>query len=234
VAERRKKPAGDGLGRILGAEAPDGTAIDDDGAALELHHVFLAGYIVFAQLAAMVIRLDANPAVRGGVADEIARQLGPGPLQLGALAGLERLQRTVLEVKRITPMLPILFSVAKETFDFDGKRIPKGWMVSLALHNMHMLPDVYVDPERFDPERFAPPRAEHQRFEHGYAPQGPGPALSHKCPGTDYATWLMCAFTVLLLRDWDFELPEQDLDLVLAKIPPEPKDGLRVRLRARG
>jgi retinoid hydroxylase len=233
VAEHRENPGHDGLARILAAKASDGSSIDDDAAALELHHVFLAGYIVFAQLAAMVLRLDADPAIRGGVMDEIARQATEGPLELATLARLDRLQRVVQEVKRITPMLPILFSVAKEPLEFAGTRIPKGWTVSLALHNMHMLPDVYAEPERFDPDRFAPPRAEHEKHEHAFAPQGPGPLGGHKCPGTDYATWFMSAFTVLMLKSYDCEVPEQDLAYNLGKIPPEPRDGLRVRLVAK-
>jgi hypothetical protein len=41
------------------------------------------------------------------------------------------------------------------------------------------------------------------------------------------------AFLTLLVRGYDWELPPQDLEYDWKKLPPEPRDGLRVRLRAK-
>ena len=60
---------------------------------------------------------------------------------------------------------------------------------------------------------------------------GPGPATGHKCPGTDYATYFMQVFTTVLLRGYQWELPEQDLSHDWALIPPEVKSKLRLKLR---
>lgn len=44
----------------------------------------------------------------------------------------------------------------------------------------------------------------------------------------------MQVFTIQLLRGYTWELsPGQDLDYDWSLIPPEPKDGLRARLRRR-
>ncbi|HEY6320232.1 MAG TPA: cytochrome P450 [Thermoanaerobaculia bacterium] len=91
---------------------------------------------------------------------------------------------------------------------------------------------MYPDPERFDPERFAPARGEHLRHPYAFVPQGAGPAHGHRCPGTDLATTLMQVFTILLLRGYTWELsPGQDIDYDWSLIPPEPRDGLRARVR---
>jgi hypothetical protein len=37
----------------------------------------------------------------------------------------------------------------------------------------------------------------------------------------------------VLLRDYTWELPPQDLDYVWAESPPPPKDGLRLRVQRR-
>ena len=63
-------------------------------------------------------------------------------------------------------------------------------------------------------------------------PHGPGPDLSHRCPGTDYATYFMMIFIVVLLRSgvrWEF--PAQNLEYDWGLTPPETKDGLRVQVR---
>jgi cytochrome P450 len=225
IRERREDPTGDGLSRILAKAAPDGSRIDDHGAALELHHIFLAGYIVFAELAGMVMRLAAAPEVLEALRVEVEGQDD----SLAALMAAGLLDRVVLETKRITPMLPIIFGKARQDIRFEQRRIPKGWLVCLGLTASHKLADVFADPERFDPDRFAPGRAEHEA-PHAYAPQGPGPDNGHRCAGVDYSSLIMKAFAIELLRNYRFELPEQDLRYDLALIPPEPRSGLIVQL----
>src|SRR5207237_836656 len=48
IAARRAEPRADGLSRILAAEAPDGRTYSDDEALLEVHHIVVAGFIVYA------------------------------------------------------------------------------------------------------------------------------------------------------------------------------------------
>ena len=66
-----------------------------------------------------------------------------------------------------------------------------------------------------------------------FIPQGAGPPTGHQCLGLDYSTFLTLAFLVVLLRGYEWDLPAQDLGLDWKKRPPEPKGGLRVRLRAK-
>lgn len=233
VAESRSTPRKDGLSRILAAKGPDGSTIEDEDAALELHHIFLAGYIVFAQLAGLVIRLEQNADVREAVIAEVQEHAAEGDVTVKKLAKMRLLGRVTQEVKRITPILPIIFAKAKRRFTFKGVTIPEGWQVSLALHQSHILDGIYPDPLEFDPGRFGEERAEHQAHDHAFAPQGPGPMSGHKCAGNDYATYFMMTFAVLLLRDYVWELPSQTLDYDFSHLPPEPRDGLRARLSRR-
>src|SRR5437879_12305917 len=54
VRERRQTPTNDGLSRMLSAATSSNTALSDDDAALELHHIVIAGFIVSADLGAIV------------------------------------------------------------------------------------------------------------------------------------------------------------------------------------
>jgi cytochrome P450 len=231
VRERRQTPAEDGLSRILGAAVTSGTVLTDDDAALELHHIVIAGFIVYAELGAMVQQLTAHPGVRSKLAAEIAAQAPSGALTLEALPRLPYLLQVVNEVKRLCPIIPAVFGKAKQIFQFDGVSVPAGWMVMWALRPSHVGQSMYTDPDRFDPDRFSPERAEEKRHEHAFAPQGAGPATGHRCPGLDFATYFMEVFTIVLLRGYTWELPEQSFETDWSSTPPEPKDALRARVR---
>ena len=225
VRERRTTPENDGLSRML-----NGGAISDEEAVLELHHLVIAGYIVFAELGAIVQQLTEHPEVRERLAAEIAQTTPRGELSLETIAAMPYLTQVVKEVKRLCPIIPAVFGKAKQTFQMDGASIPAGWMVMWALHPSHVSKSVYTDPDRFDPDRFSPARAEDQRHEHAFAPQGAGPVTGHRCPGLDFATYFMSVFAIVLLRDYTWTLPPQNFEMDWSKTPPEPKDALRAVL----
>ena len=139
----------------------------------------------------------------------------------------------VLETKRWLPLVPFAFGRARRTFTFGGFEIPQGWMVYLALTLNNKDRTVFEAPERFDPDRFGPGRAEHRRHPMAFIPQGAEPPTGHRCLGLDYSTILTLAFLAILVRGYAWELPPQDLEMNWKRLPPEPRDGLRVRLRPR-
>jgi cytochrome P450 len=243
IADHRREPRNDGLSRILAATDGAGRQIGVEECKVELHHLIIAGLIVFAELAAIVQQLTRHPDIRARLEAEVAglpedRESGGAGAGSGltheALAGAPYLLQVVMEVKRLCPILPVLFGKARQSFEFKGRTVPAGWMVLWAHRASHVTAEIYPDPERFDPERFAPERGEHLRHPYAFVPHGAGPAHGHRCPGTDFATTLMQVFTILLLRGYTWELPAgQDLDYDWSLIPPEPKDGLRARLRRR-
>jgi cytochrome P450 len=230
VRERRETPTDDGLSRILTASA-SGTPLSDDEAALELHHIVIAGFIVYAELGAIVQQLTAHPDVRRQLAAEIAAHASRGPLTLETLMAMPYLLQVVNEVKRLCPIIPAVFGKTKRSFELDGLSVPAGWMIMWAIGPSHVAQSVYTDPEKFDPERFSPARAEDKRHPHAFAPQGAGPVSGHRCPGLDFATYFMEVFTVVLLRDYTWELPPQSFEMVWSTTPPEPKDALRAAVR---
>ena len=223
VRERRAMPSSDGLSRILAA-AENTT---DEEIVLELHHIVIAGFIVYAELGAIVQQLTAHPDVRARLAEEIETKARAGTLTLATLAEMPYLMQVVSEVKRLCPIVAAVFGKAKQPFDFDGVSVPAGWMVMWAVTPSHVARGVYSDPETFDPDRFSPERAEEKRHEHAFAPQGAGPATGHRCPGLDFATYFMEVFAVVLLRGYTWQLPKQNFELDYSSTPPVPKDGLR-------
>jgi cytochrome P450 len=243
IGEHQTQPRDDGLSRILAATDGAGQPIGLEACKTELHHLIIAGLIVFAELGAMVQQLTGHPDVRERLQAEIdgLPHLEAG-LRLETLAGAPYLMQVVMEVKRLCPIIPVLFGKARESFEFKGHTVLAGWMVLWGHRTSLVSAEVYSEPERFDPGRFAAGRAEHLRHPFAFVPHGAGPAHGHRCPGTDFATCLMQVFTVRLLHGYSWDLvpgPRRAGDRTPALafdwsvIPPEPKDGLRARLRRR-
>jgi cytochrome P450 len=226
---------GDGLSRILAARGADGKpALDGDAVARELHHLILAGLIVWAWCARALIELERHPGMRARLLAEIAA-LPAGDPTIEALARLPYLDQVVSEIRRATPVVPVAFGKARRTFTFAGHTVPAGWMVLWGTTASHARPEVYPAPERFDPDRFSPERAEHTRHPHAFAPNGAGDALTgHKCAGYQLAPTLLKIFVVELVRGYTWLLtPDQDLSYDWSEAPPVPRDGLKVRVKAR-
>ena len=232
VRERRQTPTDDGLSRMLTAATSSNAMLSDDDAALELHHIVIAGYIVYAELVSIIQQLTAHPDLRGKLAAEIAAKAPGGPLSLETLMTMPYLLQVVNEVKRLCPIVPAVFGKTKAPLHLDGVTVPTGWMVMWAVTPSHVAQSQYTNPTAFDPERFSPERAEDKRHEHAFAPQGAGPATGHRCPGLDFATYIMEVFAVVLLRGYTWELPPQNYEVDFSKTPPEPKDALRAAVRA--
>lgn len=234
IAEHHAKPGADGLSRILAARSPiDGKPLDDDLVAREVHHVVIAGFIVWCWYVGAVRHLAEHPGLREGLRREAASlpdDYGPSALQ--ALPGLSR---GVMETQRLTPILPLVFGRAKTDFEFKGHRIPRGWMVLWAWHSTHMRPEVWQRPGAFDPGRFDAGRAEQHGHRCAFAPQGSGEAdKTHKCAGHELAPMMLRVLLVELLRGYDVTLAEgQDLSNDPAVLPPEPRSGLVVTIKRR-
>ncbi len=221
----------DGLARILAARTADGTTIADDDVPGELNHLFPAGYVVFAQFVASIVRLSEYEDVRDRVAAEAA-MLSDTP-SAAELSAKTYLIQVVNEVRRLTPIVPFATGKARRAFVVDGFTIPAGWVVMAAVWTNDREAATFRDPERFDPDRFGE-RAEHTAHSYAYTPQGAGPADGHRCPGFDLTTIFMALFIARLVRGYRWELPEQNLAPNWALIPPVPRDGLRAIVRRLG
>lgn len=228
VLTHRERTYDDGLARILAARSAYGTTISDDDVPGELNHLFLAGYVVFAQFVASIIHLTEHPDVRDRVAAEAA-PLSETPTA-AELAAKTYLIQVVNEIRRLAPIVPFATGKARRSFIVDGFTIPADWVVMAAVWTNDREAATFRDPERFDPDRFGE-RAEQAVHPYAYTPQGAGPADGHRCPGFDLTTIFMALFIARLVRGYRWELPAQDLAPNWAVIPPVPRDGLRATVR---
>jgi cytochrome P450 len=234
VREHHAAPKDDGLSRILAARTESGRSITTEEAKMELHHIVVAGLIVWAWFVNAILELARRPDLRDKLIGEIRTLCPAGTLTLETLAKMHELQMISMEIRRVSPVVYVFFGKARETFQFEGFTVPKGWAVLWGHRSSHIRPEIYSEPEEFDPSRFSPSRAEHQRHEHAYVPNGAGPPTGHKCAGYEFAPVFLQVFLVELYRAYDVLIAQpQDLDLDWSRVPPEPKEGLRAGINRR-
>ena len=233
IRERRAVPRNDAVSRMLTARAADGRVYTDEEALLEVHHVVIAGFIVYALMGELILQLGRRSDLRERCVAEVD-EYASGTLTVDTLRKLRTCACAVLETKRYVPIVPMAFGRAQKAFEHQGFLVPQNWTVYLALWLNSRDPENWTRPDEFDPDRFAPPRSEHRRHPMAFIPQGAEPPTGHRCLGLDYSTYLALTFLAVLLRDYEWTLPPQSLERDWTKLPPDPRDGLRVTLRRRG
>jgi cytochrome P450 len=232
--ERGRIQNDDGLSRMLAYKTPSGVALNDDQAARELHHMVIAGRVVYAHLLTLAMELAKRDDVRARLRAEIERVAPDGALTVERLYAMKYLGEVLMETKRSSPVVPGMFGRAKADIAIGGFTIPRGWQIMFGLRESLVDGAAFPHPERFEPERFGDARAEHKKHEHALVPHGPGkPETSHHCAGTDYASQLTKVFAITLVRGYDIALPPQMLEYNWAQLTPDPRDGLRARITKR-
>jgi cytochrome P450 len=237
IRDHQASPRDDGLSRILAAKTGDGRGITVEEAKMELHHIVVAGLIVWAWFVEAILQLAKHPEIRSAIAAEAASRANgsraaDAPLTLEALATMPVLEAVSMEVRRLSPVVFFGFGKARETFEFAGYTVPKGWAVLWGLRSSHLRPEIYAKPEQFDPSRFTPPRSEQNSHPFAFVPNGAGPATGHKCAGYEFAPLFLQVFLAELCRGYDVTLQEpQDLERDWSRVPPEPREGLRAVVR---
>ncbi|RBY97984.1 cytochrome P450 [Blastococcus sp. TF02-8] len=131
------------------------------------------------------------------------------------------------EVRRFYPFAPFIGGRAPQRLEFDGESIPENAMVLLDLYGQNHDPALWDTPYAFRPERFV----DREIGEFELVPQGGGdPRTNHRCPGEQITVALLGALAVRLAR-LRVEVPEQDLDIALHRIPAKPASGVVLQVR---
>ncbi len=228
IAERRGLAGEDAASRVMAARTEEGRQITDDELLLELHHMVIAGYIVFALLAELISQLHQHPEIQAALRADLEAADALETLSIEKLYGLRGLQDLVNEGKRTTPIVPMVFGVAKKDFEVGEFTVPAGFGVWMSLSLCNTDPSVFTKPHAFDPARFSPGRAEQDAHPHAFVPQGGGRPEGHRCLGLEYSSVVAQVLVARLLASSEFTLPEQDLSLSYERLPPEHVDGLRM------
>ena len=128
----------------------------------------------------------------------------------------------VQEVRRFYPFFPFAAARVKQDFVWHGYHFLQGTKVLLDLYGTNHDPQLWEHPEDFNPERF---REWHgSRFD--LIPQGGGDYYTnHRCPGEWITIELTKVALNFLTRSLEYDVPEQNLEISLSRMPTAPKSG---------
>lgn len=233
VQAHRETQATDVLGNLMAARDEHGEGLNLHELDAEIQQFFFASYgAMYATLSCLVIALAQYEEPRRRALAEVKLHAPEGPVTLKVLEKLEYVDRFAREVRRFYPLTATtLFATVKQGFTYNGYYVPADWKAIGFINGTMHEPKTFRDPESFDPDRFSPERRDGQRLPEGYVAHGGGSPEGHRCAGEPLADMHLNLAIVLLLRDYTWEFPPQDLNLDPSHGVPFPKDGLQVVFR---
>lgn len=110
--------------------------------------------------------------------------------------GPDLVERIVLETLRLAQS-EHLYRRITEDFEYEGFRMPAGWLIRLCVWESHRSEEIFEDPEEFNPDRFLAGQFTSAQ----YSPFGWG---QHACNGVPLALLVSQAVVTELVRGYDW------------------------------
>jgi cytochrome P450 len=229
IARHQEGQYNDVLSRMLTAAVKEDVPVESLRGDVR-HLVFASQGGYFAPLTLTTMAVGQRPEIMERARAEVLAVAPEGPLTLELLDRMVYLEQITKEVRRLFALnSATFFGRLTEPMEVGGYRIPAGWGAIGGIHINMRNPDVFPDPDRFDPDRFDPAR-EAEMAPGSYVPHGDGEGTAHRCPAENLVTVSMKLYLALLVRDTEWSIPEQDLELS-NELFPLPASGLEVRFR---
>jgi fatty-acid peroxygenase len=181
----------------------EGNLLDRHVAAVDLLNVLrptvaIARYIVFAALA-----LHGHPDCWQKLRDE------PDYAWL-----------LTQEVRRFYPFFPFAAARTRKSFEWQEYPFPENVPVLLDLYGTNHDPNLWDNPEEFRPERFR----QWNENSFNFIPQGGGDHyVNHRCAGEWITIRLMEMTLNFLAHSVKYDVPKQNLEINLSRMPAIPK-----------
>ncbi|WP_369693600.1 cytochrome P450 [Lentibacillus sp. CBA3610] len=118
------------------------------------------------------------------------------------------------------PFGPFLGARVRDNFEWGGHQFKKGTLVLLDVYGANHDPDLWDNPSEFRPERFK----EWEGSPFDFIPQGGGDHdMGHRCAGEWVTIDVMKVSLEFLAKYMDYQMPKQNLNFSMARIPSLPK-----------
>ncbi|HET8728274.1 MAG TPA: cytochrome P450, partial [Alphaproteobacteria bacterium] len=204
------------------AEVPEGSAAD-----IIARHREANGDLLDVKIAAVELLNVLRPTV---AVDRFmtfaALALHEHPRCRPDLDTSEGIERFVQEVRRYYPFFPFVGGRVLDDFEWSGFHFRRGMWVLLDLYGTNRDGRVWEVPEEFRPERFR--HWTGSAFD--FIPQGGGGHdTGHRCAGEWVTIELMKRAVGLLTTAMRYDVPDQDLQINLTRIPAIPNSRFVIR-----
>src|SRR5699024_9570143 len=129
-------------------------------------------------------------------------------------------QTCALPICRYYPFFPVLAARVRDDFLWKGHDFKQDDLVILDLYGTNHHPDVWDKPNEFIPVRFK----DWEGTPFDFIPQGGGDYYQgHRCPGEWLTIEIMKACLDMMVNHMDYDVPAQNLDFSVRRMPSLPK-----------
>ena len=227
IAQRRRQPSEDALGRLCAAD--DGRRLTDGEVIEEVNTLLLAGHITTTSLCAWLIYLlVSHPAYLKRVLDEQQQLLGADEDPTGEqIRQMDVLENALKEAERLYPPIAHLPRTVTREFTFQDYHLPAGTFLVCSIAGGHRIGTIFPKPAEFDPDRFAPPRQEHLRTPYALIGFSGGPRL---CLGISLARVEVKAIVSRVLRQFVLTLTPGQSIVQIYHPMSSPRDGIKMQV----
>lgn len=183
----------------------NGHLLDEKSAAVELINILRptvanARYMVFAAMA-----LHTHPDWRAKLHNSE-----------------DDLDLFVDEVRRYYPFIPLIGGRVLTEFRWRNHTFRKKDWVLFDLYGTNHDPRIWADPQVFRPDRFRERKVgPYDLVSHGAGDR----RVTHRCPGEWITVELMKTIVRLMVREMNYGVPPQDMEINLGRIPALPNSG---------
>ncbi|XP_061488888.1 cytochrome P450 4A2-like isoform X2 [Rhineura floridana] len=229
----QKKRHLDFLDILLCAKDENGVGLSDEDLRAEVDTFMFAGHDTTASgISWLLHSMAQHPEHQQRCREEIKDILGDREdIEWDDFGKMTYTTMCIKESLRIySPIPAVSRQLNKPITFFDGRTLPEGFVVSVAIHCVHQNPSVWQDPEVFDPTRFSADNSS-QRHPNSFIPFAAG---SRNCIGQQFAmNELKVALALTLLR---FEiLPDPaNLPIPIPQIVLKSENGIHLILKKLG
>ena len=206
------------------------SAVDEEGRPLSSKAVFANAQMTYTNsilyggpsMAFLLYVVLNDDILRASLTAEIDEAL-LNPVTPQTLCHLPMVMKVVKESMRLHPVALATPRVVRESFEFEGYRIPKGESVLIAGSVCHLLDTVHPNSELIDLDREATPAKNNS-----YVPFGSG---VHQCPAGGFMELVFAVTLIAILRTVYLESNPRDYTLRKVVNPfPEPARDFRFQV----
>lgn len=226
----KRGAAGDDLFSVLcHAETEEGERFSDDDVVNHMIFAMMAAHDTSTiTIAMMSYYLARYPEWQERLREECVA-LGKPAIGFDDLEALPSMDLVFEETLRMNAPVGMLAREAIEDTEIDGRYIPKGTRITLAIHPTMRMEPWWRDPDTFDPERFTPERAEDASHKYAWIPFGGG---VHKCIGMHFGGMEVKAVMHQLLLRHSIHVESGYEPVMDYGTGPFPGDGLPIEIRS--
>jgi cytochrome P450 len=226
---KRASNADDLFSVLCHAETEDGERFSDADVVNHMIFTLMAAHDTSTiTLAMMGYYLARHPEWQDRVRME-SQALGKTAIDYDDLDALPSMDLVFKETLRMNAPVGLVARIAIKDTEIDGRYVPDGTRLMLAIYPTQRMEPWWNDPDTFDPERFTEARHEDSSHKYAWAPFG---GNVHKCIGMHFGSMEIKAILHQLLLRNSWHVPAGYEPVMDYGTGPFPADGLPIGLRA--